>query len=89
MSLPIISPRMSALRVVAIHPRSPIRSFITLLAACPLESGATALILARLYMSPPASSNCERPLAQEAYRLLPESILLLHFGVVNSSKGLR
>jgi len=57
MSLPIISPRKSALRVVAIHPRSPIRSFVTLLAACPLELGATALILARFYMSPPARSK--------------------------------
>jgi hypothetical protein len=70
MSLPIISPRMSALRVVAIRPRSPIRSFVTLLVACPLESGATALTLARFYMSPPASLNRDWLLAQEAYRLL-------------------
>jgi len=87
--LPIISPRMSALRVVAIDPRSPIRSFVTLLAACPLESGATALILARFYMSPPASSNCDWLLAQEAYRLLPVTHSLLLSGVVNSSKDLR
>ena len=32
-----------------------IRPFVTLLTACPEESGETALILARFYMSPPAA----------------------------------
>ena len=34
---------------------TPIRPFVILLAACPQESGETALILARFYMSPPAA----------------------------------
>jgi len=55
-SLPIVSSlaALSARRLF--HPRTPIRSFVSLVTACLQELGATALMLARLDTSPPAAT---------------------------------
>src|SRR5437868_2970969 len=49
-------PRKSAIKRAENLPVTLLRSFVTLRAACHQESGMSALILARFYMSPPAAS---------------------------------
>jgi len=84
-ALPIISSlkALSARRLF--HPRTPVRSFVSLLGACPRESGAAALVLARLYSVTPGRFNCKAAW-QEASHLLPEMILRLRWTVVNAKK---
>src|SRR5215471_5272847 len=53
LSLPIISSLKALLARRLFHPRTPTRSFVSLLTACLLELGSTALIFARFYVSPP------------------------------------
>ncbi len=52
LSLPIISSLKALLARRLFHPRTPTRSFVSLLGACLLESGTTALVFARSIMSP-------------------------------------
>jgi hypothetical protein len=68
-----------------------IRPFVTLLTACPEESGETALILARFYMSPPAAPTASGPDASPgtATGKVPSiHILLLVPAVVNTKIAL-
>jgi hypothetical protein len=54
-SLPVISAAQERDPRYEDYSITPIRPFVILLAARPQESGETALILARFYMSPPAA----------------------------------
>ena len=64
LSLPIISSLKALLARRLFHPRTPTRSFVSLLGACLLESGTTALVFARWI--------CHLGVWQEASSLLPE-----------------
>lgn len=54
-SLPVINAAQERDPRVDYYSITPIRPFVILLAACPQDSGETALILARFYISPPAA----------------------------------
>ena len=79
-SWPIISSLKALFARRLFRPRAPIRSFVSLLGACLRESGATALMLARLYTSPPRriSGSSRKRLSAAS-----ELILLLLKCVVN------
>jgi len=87
-SSPIINRLEALLARRQLHPRTPVRSFVGLLTARPLESGATALIVARFDTSPPAASvrlawrvACGKP------PLTSQMIVLLGCGVVNACES--
>jgi hypothetical protein len=50
-----------------------LRSFVSLLAACPQKSGVTALILARFYISTSRRFHCCGYWFRKLYRPLPDS----------------
>ena len=52
-SLPIISSLKALFARWPFHPRTPVRSFVSLLTTCLQELGTTALIFVRFYVSPP------------------------------------
>src|SRR5437879_7555910 len=85
LSLPIISSLAALSARWPFHPRTPLRSFVSLLGACLWESGEAALMLARFYTSPPCRTSGAT--TREAFLLLPEMILRLSWRVVNPKKS--
>jgi hypothetical protein len=82
-SLPIISSLEALLARRLFHPRTPIRSVVSLLDARLLESGATALVFARFYN---VTSRRQAAFGRKHPLCFPKMSLRLFCGVVNPTR---